>query len=189
MTNEKEENVTGARGNPSGSVSRDAETMADAASRVRHAAEDAGRSARHNAESVINTTQRISHAAAGQAEHAMSLTSKASSELASQTRQTLDVMRQCGSVMAEGMQMIWRECMNVSQGAMQSRSKGIGLMMRARTLPDLYAAQNDFLKEEMEILLQGSAKISELSSRMAHEAADKLAHNSAPRQKHTEKRA
>ncbi|HYD31276.1 MAG TPA: phasin family protein [Azospirillaceae bacterium] len=138
--------------------------------------ERAGETLRDTAQTATGTAQRMSEQAADQFGRMFGLSARTSEEVAQQTSQNLDVMLQCSSILADGFQNIWREWMNYTQEAMQKNVNGLNNMMRSRSVHDFMAAQSDLMRDEMETLLQSSVKISEMSARVANDAATRINH-------------
>ncbi|MBB3265306.1 phasin family protein [Azospirillum sp. OGB3] len=169
---------------------KDAQTIArDTAAKGRNVAED---TTRRMAETAAEATQRgadtasdmmgkatqVAGQVAGQTtdqlNRMMGLSAEAQGEVAQQARENMDVMTQCGSVLMDGMQSIMREWMGFAQEAMARNAEGVNAMMRSRSVQDLYAAQSSMVKDEMELLLNRSVKISELSAKTANDAVRRL---------------
>lgn len=95
-------------------------------------------------------------------------------EVAQQAQHNVEAMVQCGSVLMDGMQSVWREYLSFTQEAMQRQMNGLSTIMRTRSVPDFYAAQSDLVKDELELWLNRSVRISELSAQTANDAARRL---------------
>lgn len=88
--------------------------------------------------------------------------------------QGLDAYLQAQSVMAESVQTIWREWVTYSQESMQRTGQQMERLAKARTLQDMATIQSDILRDEMDRLLRSGMRISELASRAARDAAQKI---------------
>ncbi|MDQ2102635.1 phasin family protein [Azospirillum isscasi] len=165
---------------------KDAQTIArDTAAKARGTAED---TTRRMAETAAEATQRgadtasdmmgkatqIAGQTSDQINRMMGLSAEAQGEVAQQTRENMDVMAQCGSVLMEGMQSIMREWLGFAQEAMARNAEGVNAMMRSRSVQDFYAAQSSMVKDEVELLLNRSVKVSELSAKTANDAVRRL---------------
>ncbi|MBY6263321.1 phasin family protein [Azospirillum sp. 412522] len=111
---------------------------------------------------------------AEQFQRVLGLSKDAQGEVASQTRETMDVIVKCGSVLADGMQTAWREWIGLAQEVASRNAEGMNALMRSRSVPDFYAAQSRMLKDNMQLVLSRSVKISELSATTANTAIGKL---------------
>ncbi|CAO3422938.1 phasin family protein [Azospirillum endophyticum] len=152
-----------------------------AADAARSMGENAAGNSRYAAESGLEAGEKMMGAASDiagrtteQLQRALGLSKEAQGEVASQTRETMDVMVQCGSVLADGWQTAWREWMGLAQEVASRNAEGVNALMRSRSVPDFYAAQSRMLKDNMQLVLSRSVKISELSASAANTAIGKL---------------
>jgi hypothetical protein len=143
------------------------ETAANSGAHAADAGLDAGRKAMG---SVTDAAGRTTE----QLQRVLGLSKEAQGEVASQTRETMDVMVQCGSVLADGLQNAWREWVGLAQDVASRNAEGMNALMRSRSVPDFYAAQSRMLKDNMQLVLSRSVKISELSASTANTAIGKL---------------
>lgn len=143
------------------------ETAANSGAHAADAGLDAGRKAMG---SVTDAAGRTTE----QLQRVLGLSKEAQGEVASQTRETMDVMVQCGSVLADGLQNAWREWVGLAQEVASRNAEGMNALMRSRSVPDFYAAQSRMLKDNMQLVLSRSVKISELSASTANTAIGKL---------------
>ena len=165
---------------------KDVQTVArDTAAKGRNVAEE---TTRRMAETAAEVTHRgagtasdmmgkatqIAGQTSEQINRMMGLSAEAQGEVAQQARENMDVMSQCGSVLMDGMQSIMREWLGFAQEAMARNVEGINAMMRSRSAQDFYAAQSSMVKDEVELLLNRSVKISELSAKTANDAVQRL---------------
>ncbi len=104
----------------------------------------------------------------------MGLSVESQGEVAQKAQENMDVMVQCGTVLMDGMQAIWREWLGLAQEAVARNVDGVNAMMRSRSVQDFYTAQSDMVKDEMELLLNRSVAISELSAKTANDAVRRL---------------
>lgn len=161
------------------------ETAAETGFRSAEVGQEAGQKAlgegadiaRHGTEAagtVLGTATDVAGRTTEQFQRALGLSKEAQGEVASQTRETVDVMVQCGSVLADSWQNAWREWMGLAQEVASRNAEGVNALMRSRTVPDFYAAQSRMLKDSMQLVLSRSVKISELSASAANTAIGKL---------------
>ena len=136
------------------------EKAAETASRITHDAAEA--------------TKQVTDQATQQFGRVFNLQAKASEEVANRTQQNLDVLLQTSSLLAEGFQSVLREWMSYTQSAVQRNIDGMNTILRARTMQDLLAAQSDLLNAEVQLLLNSSVKVSEVTARVANDAAQKI---------------
>lgn len=104
----------------------------------------------------------------------MGFSVEAQGEVAQQARENMDAMVQCGSVLMDGMQSIWREWLGLAQDAMARNMDGVNAMMRSRSVQDFYSAQSEMVKDGVELLLNRSVTVSQLSAKTANDAVRRL---------------
>src|SRR4051812_27357615 len=135
-----------------GTVERSAETVSDVAGAARQAS---GQS--------VEQLDRLS-----------AMQDRAVKEIAGRTQQNLDVMIQTGIKLAAGFQSVMREWADYTLNATQCNIDGMNTILRTRTLQELVTAQNNLLKAEMRVMLNGSVKITEATSHVAQEVASSI---------------
>ena len=169
-------------GNGAEAARKTAERGADA---TRDVAEKSAQALRSTTEKATETaykinsdaaeaTKRVTDQATQQFGRVFNLQAKASEEVANRTQQNLDVLLQTSSLLAEGFQSVLREWMDYTQSAVQRNIDGMNTILRARTMQDLLAAQSDLLNAEVQLLLNSSVKVSEVTARVANDAAQKI---------------
>jgi hypothetical protein len=166
-------------------IDKGAEAATKTAEATRDVADKNAQAFRSTTEKATETASRITHDAAEatkqvtdqttqQFGRVFNLQAKASEEVANRTQQNLDVLLQTSSLLAEGFQSVLREWMSYTQSAVQRNIDGMNTILRARTMQDLLAAQSDLLNAEVQLLLNSSVKVSEVTARVANDAAQKI---------------
>jgi hypothetical protein len=157
------------------SAERTAETTATRAAEATRQITD------KTADTVRDTSRELTGAAARTAEQSrdqlnrmLGLSGDAQEEVTHQAQQNLDVLVQCGGVLMDGFQQMWREWMGLAQEVAQRHTEGVGAMMRSRSVQDFYGAQSALVKDEVEMLLNRSVKLSELSAKVANDAVRRM---------------
>src|SRR3546814_2299513 len=112
---------------------------------TRSAAEDASRSARGGAKQAAD---KVSEAAGMAANGAEEFTAHASNNVAA--------IMECGPILADGFQSIWREWITCNRNVLSQNVEGLNKIMRSRTINDLLAAQSDLLKSDFQTLIDRS---------------------------------
>ena len=126
------------------------------------------------ARDLLGKASDVAGRTTSQFQRALGLTGDAQGDVMNQTRQNMDVIVQCGSVLADGAQSFWREWLGLAQEVATRNADAVNTLMRSRSLPDFYATQSTMLKDNVELLLNRSVKLSELSARTADDAVRKL---------------
>ncbi|PWC62351.1 hypothetical protein TSH7_14670, partial [Azospirillum sp. TSH7] len=151
-----------------------ADASLNAGQKAMGAGADMTRRSAETAGTMMNKASDVAGRTTEQLQRALGLSKEAQGAVASQTRETMDVMVQCGSVLADGWQNAWREWMGLAQDVASRNAEGMNALMRSRTVPDFYAAQSRMLKDNMQMVLSRSVKISEMSASTANTAMGKL---------------
>lgn len=123
---------------------------------------------------MFGSAQDAAKRTTNQLQRALGLSSEAQGEVISQTRENMDVMVKCGSVLADGFQSIVKEWMGLTQEVASRNANAMNALMRSRSLPDFYATQSNLLKDNVQLVLDRSVTISEMSARTAGDAMRKL---------------
>lgn len=151
-----------------------ADASLNAGQKAMGAGADMTRRSAETAGTMMNKASDVAGRTTEQLQRTLGLSKEAQGAVASQTRETMDVMVQCGSVLADGWQNAWREWMGLAQDVASRNAEGMNALMRSRTVPDFYAAQSRMLKDNMQMVLSRSVKISEMSANTANTAMGKL---------------
>jgi hypothetical protein len=138
-------------------IRQTAERTSGIASRVAGDAADAG--------------QQVAKRSAEQFDQIFTRQFETSQEVIRHAQQNLDVLMRVGGLLAGGFQSILREWADYAQTAARRNVDGVNSLMRARTPQDLAAAQSDLLVSELQLLLDSSVKISEVTAHLARDAA------------------
>ena len=138
---------------------------------IRRTAERASGTASRVAGDAADAGQQVAKRSAEQIEQIFTRQFETSQEVIRHAQQNLDVLMQVGGVLAGGFQSILRVWADYAQTAARRNVDGINSLLRARTLQDLASAQSDLLVSEIQILLDSSVRISEVTAGLAKDAA------------------
>lgn len=134
--------------------------------------------ARVGAETVQQTFQSSIEAAYKLAQHSadqmmqiFGLSGQASEEFAQQSSENVQAIANTSTVLARGFQDISREWMRFTQARFDKNLERLASLSSCRTLPDLIAFQSDFLRENLEQMIDKSSRIVELTAEVTDKAA------------------
>ncbi|AWK87136.1 phasin family protein [Azospirillum thermophilum] len=151
---------------------------ADTARTAAQAGADTGRRTLETAAGVtrqgVDAANQMAGTAAAQFQKLMGFTADNQGEVAKEAQQNLDAMVKCGSVLMDGWQTIMREWMGMAQEAATRNAEGVNALVRSRSVRDFYVAQSNLVKDNVELLLNRSVKVSELSAKSANDAVRRL---------------
>jgi len=123
---------------------------------------------------VAGAARQASGQSVEQLDRLSAMQDRAVKEIAGRTQQNLDVMIQTGIKLAAGFQSVMRAWADYTLNATQCNIDGMNTILRTRTLQELVTAQNNLLKAEMRVMLNGSVKITEATSHVAQEVASSI---------------
>lgn len=95
--------------------------------------------------------------------------------LAAQSRQHIDAMKQCGTVLTKAFQDSSKTWMEMIQGQWKRNLDGMGRLMQAKSIHEFSAIQGELIRVNLEHILKDSRTIAEGSMRAADEAGKSLA--------------
>jgi len=105
---------------------------------------------------------------------ALDFSMRATEQATKHATQNLDVMMQCGGVIAEGWQALVREWLSASQDVMKKSLDGFDTLTRCRTVDDLLSCQTEMVRDRLETLQSSSKRISEVSTQIASDTAKRI---------------
>jgi hypothetical protein len=144
---------------------------AAAAHNFAEATRDAGEAGRRGIEEAGEAGRRGAEQMRGAAEEAGQAASEIYTRSARETAQGLEAAMKYGTVLASGMQTFWQEWIGCAQDVMQRNVDGMQNLMRSRSPGDFFAAQTELLRDEMQAIIDTGSRMSEVSARIASDAA------------------
>jgi hypothetical protein len=148
-------------------TSRVARTMADFGERSAQAGADM---VQRNAEAIQEAWQSGSELATRSTElfaRALGITGEDAQKTRQQSLRNLEAIGQSNTTLAQAVQKISLECFEFARKRMAHNLDWFDAFMRCRTLQELTAVQSDFVRDNLEDLLQTVRRMAELSIRMA----------------------
>jgi hypothetical protein len=148
-------------------TSRAARTMADVSERAARAGADI---VQRNAEAIQQAWQSGSELATRSTEQfarALGVTGEEAQKARQRSLRNLDAIAQSNTTLAEAVQKISLECFEFARKRMAHNLDWFDAFMRCRTAQELAAVQSDFVRDNLEDLLQISRRMAEISIRMA----------------------
>ncbi len=135
----------------------------ETAGAARQAAESAGRVASEEAE-------RMARRLPPEFENVVRRSAGNYQELFGVSQEGLGRLMQSSTRMAQGLQEISWEMMHFTQQSMERGMRAAGDIMASRSIEDMVRVQQSYLRESMDLMMDESTKLMEMSSRMANEA-------------------
>lgn len=119
---------------------------------------------------------------------AFGLPGQETEETTRQATRNIQAVVDCSVVLANGFQNVSREWLEQAQDQLRKNLDGFNALMHARTPQDAIAAQSDLARRNLESLLEGSRRISELMVNMADQAMRRVASEAAEQFNRTHRR-
>jgi hypothetical protein len=146
----------------------------DAARRTGETAAAMAKDAATTATEGTTTARDVAEDQSRRLSRMLGLQPQLSENAVNRSSETLGTMLQCGSVLAEGWQAILREWMSYTQTAVQRNVEGVGELLRSRSLDDFVTNRDKLLREELELWMNSSIRVSELAARASSDAVRHL---------------
>ena len=143
------------------------ESARQLAETAKEALETTERTMRVAADTASQTIQR----AADQFGRTLGFSGQHGEELARQSTRNLTALTECSTVLARGFQEIATEWMSLAQSRLQKNLEGFESLAACRTMQDLVAAQTQFVRDNMQEIVDNGRHIAETSVKVANEAA------------------
>lgn len=167
-----------------------ADETANASQHVAHAGAVIAERSTETVQQIMQSTLEMAAQAAErsveQFVRAFGFSGEQAEETARQSSRNIEAIAETSTVLAQGYQDISREWSNLVQNRFQRNLNGFNELWRCRTLPDLAAVQSRLLRENLELLVNNSRRLAEMSVQVADQATQKIAEEDA---KHAQRAA
>ena len=90
--------------------------------------------------------------------------------LTERATQNLEAVTRSSVTLARGVQDASGECLEMIQERLQKNLDGLNALARCRTLPEFLAAQSSLMRDNLELTLNNSRRLAELSTEVAGRA-------------------
>ena len=77
--------------------------------------------------------------------------------------------------MTQSLQDLSRELMTLAQEHIRRNLDALGIMSRCRSIPELFAFQSEFVRDNLELTLESTRKVAEISTRLSNAATRTMA--------------
>ena len=94
-----------------------------------------------------------------------------SERLARQSKQNMEAVTRCGTVLTQAFQDVSRSWFGLAQKQFQHNLNGMNKLVRAKSLQEFTAIQSDLVRESLQHMVQDSKAITETSARAVEEAS------------------
>ena len=94
-----------------------------------------------------------------------------SERLALQSKQNMEAVTRCGTVLTQAFQDVSRSWFGLAQKQFQHNLDGMNKLVRAKSLQEFTAIQSELVRESLQHMVQDSKAITETSARAVEEAS------------------
>lgn len=123
---------------------------------------------------ALDAVTEFAEQSATQVSRLLDYSFRVSQEATKQATQNLDVLMQCGSIIAGGWQAILREWVSATQETTQRNMSDLEELLQCRTVDAFLSRQSSILRDRVEVIQNSSARISEVSAQVANDTAKRI---------------
>jgi hypothetical protein len=145
-----------------------------AADKTAGAAGSAADAARAATDAGAEAARRGVEGLQGQADTMLDTTSRVSQEAAQRTGENLELMKRLAETMASGFRETSAEMVEWIRQASERQAEATRQITQAHSMDEVFDIQNRYIRENLQALLDFSAKVSRLSAEKASEASGHL---------------
>lgn len=145
----------------------------DVAETLRAGVESSQTLARAMQEAVQNSFGAVSEMTRRSTDQAMQVFGRSDGDtykLAEQASQNLRALAESGTALAHSVQDVARECVELSQKRLHANLNGLSQLARCRSMSDLVAIQTALIRSNLDLTLDNSRRLAELTIQMTDEA-------------------
>ncbi|UHC17911.1 phasin family protein [Methylobacterium currus] len=133
--------------------------------------EKAAENAKHIMQKNVDTASQQAREAADRFTRSLGFTGKDSERLARQSKQNIEAITRCGTVLTQAYQDASRNWFDLGQKQWQRNLNGLNKLMRATSVQEFTAIQSELIREGLQHMVQDSKVIAEGSVRAVEEAS------------------
>jgi len=119
----------------------------------------------------VETASQQAREAADRFTKTLGFSGEDSERLARQSKQNMEAVTRCGTVLTQAFQDVSRSWFGLAQKQFQHNLEGMNKLVRAKSLQEFTAIQSDLVREGLQHMVQDSKAITETSARAVEEAS------------------
>jgi hypothetical protein len=123
----------------------------------------------------IDTATQQAREAADRFSKTLGFSGEDSERLARQSKQNIEAVTRCGTVLSQAFQDTSRNLFDLGQKQFQRNLQGLTKLTRAKSVQEFAAIQSDLMREGLQNMVQDSKAITETSARAVEEASKTFA--------------
>jgi len=140
----------------------------------RNPATDALLSGAEAGDRSVDAVKDLADQSAAQVSRLVDYSFRVSQEATKHATQSLDVLMQCGTIVANGWQTILREWIDATQETARKNMSDFEELLQCRTVEAFLSRQSSILRDRVETIQNSNARISEVSAQVANETTKRI---------------
>ncbi|MET0532203.1 MAG: phasin family protein [Microvirga sp.] len=133
--------------------------------------EKATESTKQVMQNSIETASQQAREAADRFSKTLGFSGADSERLAQQSKQNMEAVTRCGTVLSQAFQDASRNLFDLGQKQFQRNLEGLTKLARAKSVQEFTAIQSDLVRESLQHMVQDSKAITDTSARAVEEAS------------------
>jgi hypothetical protein len=133
--------------------------------------EHATENTRHIVQKSVETASHQAREASERFTRSLGFSGEDSERLARQSKQNIEVVTRCGTVLTQAFQDASRSWFGLAQKQFQRNLEGLNKLVHAKSVQEFTAIQSDLVRESLQYIVQDSKAITETSARAVDEAS------------------
>jgi hypothetical protein len=133
--------------------------------------EQANENTRKIVQRSVETASQQAREAADRFTRTLGFSGENSERLARQSKQNMEAVTRCGTVLTQAFQDVSRSWFGLVQKQFQHNLDGMNKLVRAKSVQEFTAIQSDLVRESLQHMVQDSKAITETSARAVEEAS------------------
>jgi len=142
--------------------------------------EQATESTKQIVQRSVETASQQAREAAERFTKTLGFTGEDSERLARQSKQNMEAVARCGTVLTQAFQDASRSWFGLAQSQWQRNLDGLNKLTRAKSVQEFAAIQSELTRESLQHIVQDSRAITETSARAVEEASKAFSGAQAP---------
>jgi hypothetical protein len=147
-----------------------AEAIRDGVNRTADLREQASENAKQIVQQSVETASQQAREATERFTKTLGFTGEDSERLARQSKQNMEAVARCGTVLTQAFQDASRHWFELGQRQWQRNLDGVNKLTRAKSVQEFAAIQSELARESLQHIVQDSRAITETSARAVEEA-------------------
>lgn len=148
-----------------------ADAARDGMSKMADLSEKATENAKQIVQKNVETASQQAREAADRFTRTLGFTGQDSERLARQSKQNLEAVTRCGTVLTQAIQDASRSWFELGHKQWRRNLDGLNKLARARSVQEFVAVQSELVRESLQHVVEDSRAITETSARAVEEAS------------------